>query len=77
MHMPKVIILSALGQDNITQNSLTLGADYYIIKPFDLDVLIIRMRMGIVTNVRPWGHIVRISCYCFDSVATMRPDHSP
>ena len=44
MHMPKVIILSALGQDNITQNSLTLGADYYIIKPFDLDVFIIRIR---------------------------------
>jgi two-component system, response regulator, stage 0 sporulation protein A len=38
-HLPKIVVLSALGQDRITQRALELGADYYIIKPFDMDVL--------------------------------------
>lgn len=36
---PKVIILSAFGQENITQKAVQLGADYYILKPFNLQVL--------------------------------------
>ncbi|WP_366922433.1 sporulation transcription factor Spo0A [Metallumcola ferriviriculae] len=41
---PKVIILTALGQESMTQRSMQLGADYYILKPFDLDVLGTRIR---------------------------------
>ena len=41
---PLFIILSAVGQDKITQRALALGAEYYIIKPFDLDVLVSRIR---------------------------------
>jgi len=41
---PLVIILSAVGQDKITQRALSLGAEYYIVKPFDLDVLVSRIR---------------------------------
>ena len=41
---PKVIVLSAVGQDKITQKAINLGADYYIVKPFDLKILIQRMR---------------------------------
>ncbi len=41
---PKIIILTALGQESMTQRSLQLGADYYILKPFDLDVLGTRIR---------------------------------
>ncbi len=40
----KVIALSAVGQDKITQRVISLGADYYIVKPFDMDVLIERIR---------------------------------
>jgi len=36
---PKVIILTAFGQENITQKAVQLGADYYILKPFNLQVL--------------------------------------
>ncbi|MBC7342189.1 MAG: sporulation transcription factor Spo0A [Clostridia bacterium] len=36
---PKIIVLSALGQESMTQRSMQLGADYYIVKPFDLSVL--------------------------------------
>ena len=37
--MPKVIVLSAVGQESITQKAIHLGAEYYIVKPFDLNVL--------------------------------------
>jgi two-component system response regulator (stage 0 sporulation protein A) len=41
---PLFIILSAVGQDKITQRALSLGAEYYIVKPFDMDVLVSRIR---------------------------------
>lgn len=42
--MPRVIVLSAVGQDKITQRALTLGADYYVVKPFDMEVFTKRIR---------------------------------
>ena len=42
--MPRVIVLSAVGQDKITQRAITLGADYYVVKPFDMDVFTKRIR---------------------------------
>ncbi|MEO3944409.1 sporulation transcription factor Spo0A [Gorillibacterium sp. CAU 1737] len=41
---PKVIMLTAFGQENITQKAVQLGASYYILKPFDMDVLTNRIR---------------------------------
>ncbi len=41
---PLFIVLSAVGQDKITQRALSLGAEYYIVKPFDMDVLVSRIR---------------------------------
>lgn len=41
---PKVIILTALGQESMTQRAMELGADYYVLKPFDLEVLGNRIR---------------------------------
>lgn len=41
---PKVIMLTAFGQENITQKAVQLGASYYILKPFDLEVLANRVR---------------------------------
>ncbi|MEL7564200.1 MAG: sporulation transcription factor Spo0A [Dehalobacterium sp.] len=43
-HKPKVIILTALGQESMTQRAVELGADYYVLKPFDLEVLGNRIR---------------------------------
>lgn len=43
-YRPKVITLSAFGHDALTQRMLALGADYYILKPFSLDVLAQRIR---------------------------------
>lgn len=41
---PKVIMLTAFGQESIAQRVVGLGADYYILKPFDLAVLAKRIR---------------------------------
>ncbi len=41
---PICIMLSAVGQDKITQKAIIAGADYYIVKPFDIEVLIKRIR---------------------------------
>ena len=35
--MPKIIVFSAVGTDKLTQRAFALGADYYIVKPFNLD----------------------------------------
>lgn len=52
---PKIIVLTALGQESITQRVVELGADYYILKPFNMDVLLNRIRQlaGIITSQRP------------------------
>jgi len=41
---PKVIMLTAFGQESMTQKAVQLGADYFILKPFDLDTLANRIR---------------------------------
>jgi two-component system response regulator (stage 0 sporulation protein A) len=41
---PKIIVLSAVGQDKITQRAIGLGADYYVVKPFDFEIFIKRIR---------------------------------
>jgi len=50
---PLFIVLSAVGQDKITQRALALGAEYYIVKPFDMEMLVSRIRQlkGINHNV--------------------------
>ncbi len=50
---PLFIILSAVGQDKITQRALALGAEYYIVKPFDMDVLVSRIRQLKDSNHNP------------------------
>ena len=46
---PQIIMLTAFGQENITQKAVQLGASYYILKPFDMEVLVNRIRQ-LVTN---------------------------
>lgn len=42
--VPICIMVSAVGQDKITQKAMSLGASYYVIKPFDINVLIQRIK---------------------------------
>lgn len=58
---PKVIMLTAFGKEAITQRIVDLGADYYILKPFNMEVLVQRIRqlvkqetsLPIQTNLQP------------------------
>ena len=48
---PICIMLSAVGQAKITQQAINLGAEYYVVKPFDIEVLIKRIRE--IKNYKP------------------------
>lgn len=46
---PKTIMLTALGQEQMTKRVLELGASYYILKPFNLETLAQRIKQ-LATN---------------------------
>lgn len=62
-HKPCFIMLTAFGQESLTKKAVELGATYYIVKPFDMDLLDTRIRqlagggtestMHISENLRP------------------------
>lgn len=41
---PAFIMISAIGQENITEDAFEMGANYYIMKPFDSEVVISRIK---------------------------------
>lgn len=41
---PKVIVVSAVNQESVTEHAFELGAIYYILKPFDTRVLVARVK---------------------------------
>ena len=55
---PMCIMLSAVGQSKITQKAISLGAEYYVVKPFDIELLIKRIRE--IKNYQP---ITASTCY--------------
>ena len=42
---PAFIVISAIGQEKITEDAFNLGADYYIMKPFDNDMVIGQIKL--------------------------------
>mgnify|MGYP002570707762 CR=1 FL=1 len=57
---PAFIVVSAVGQERITEDAFSLGAEYYMLKPFDNQVLLNRIKnlrrrsdRRIRENVRP------------------------
>ena len=42
--IPLIIIMSSIGQERITQKAISLGAAYYVIKPFDMKSITTRIR---------------------------------
>lgn len=42
--LPICVMLSAVGQDRVTSRAMCLGAQYYIVKPFEMEVLVKRIR---------------------------------
>lgn len=43
-YIPICIMLSAVGQDKVTSRAMCLGAQYYVVKPFEMEVLVKRIR---------------------------------
>lgn len=41
---PAFVVMSAVGQEAITEDAFSLGANYYIMKPFDHETLMYRMK---------------------------------
>ncbi len=41
---PDFVVVSAIGQERITEDAFLLGASYYIMKPFDHDMVLSRVR---------------------------------
>ena len=58
--MPTCIMLS-VGQTKITQKAISLGAEYYVVKPFDIEVLINRIRD--IKNYKPTPTSTTDNCY--------------
>lgn len=40
---PEFVVVSAIGQERITEDAFLLGASYYIMKPFDHEMLLNRI----------------------------------
>lgn len=41
---PSFIVITAIGQEGVTESALELGANYYIMKPFNNDVILSRIK---------------------------------
>lgn len=52
---PSVVMISAIGQEQVTEAAFAMGADYYIMKPFDNDMVINRIKN--VKNVKNTSEI--------------------
>jgi two-component system response regulator (stage 0 sporulation protein A) len=66
---PICIMLSAVGQDKITRKAIELGAEYYVVKPFDIDLLITRIRE--LKNYKP----VQNNNFISRETATQKPQY--
>ena len=55
---PICIILSAITQEKVTQKAIELGAEYYIAKPFDIDILPKRIRQLYNNSILPNNNIL-------------------
>ncbi|MBU3113875.1 response regulator [Clostridium lacusfryxellense] len=51
--IPHVIVLSSIGLEKIIQRALLLGADYYIVKPFELVTFMNRIRQCMCDVEKP------------------------
>jgi len=68
-YRPKMVMLTAFGQKSITQRAMELGADYYILKPFDFGVLANRIRQ-LADGVRVTPYVTAVKTRNLDVAVT-------
>ncbi|MDF2556406.1 MAG: spo0A [Bacillales bacterium] len=49
-NMPKVIMLTAFGQEDVMKKAAELGASYFMMKPFDMEQVVSQIRIGTEPN---------------------------
>ncbi len=73
---PLFLMLSAIGQDVFIQKAMALGAQYYILKPFNINVLLSRIRQ--MYDERLKDSIIKSSTAvnpAYQNQALLRPSH--
>lgn len=60
---PAFIMITAIGQEKITEDAFDMGADYYIMKPFDNDVVINRIKHIRDSGLRRQSDVRKINAY--------------
>lgn len=68
---PNIIMLTAFGQEDVTKKAVDLGAAYYVLKPFDMDTLMNKIRDVSGQGTTTYGH--RSS----QTAAEMRRENKP
>lgn len=78
---PKVIMLTAFGQESITQRAVELGASYYILKPFDMSLLLQRIYQvaspksrSFHSSVRNWADTAHVQETAAGYASNINPD---
>ena len=73
---PKIIMLTAFGQESLTHQAMMLGVDYFILKPFDMDIL--SKRICSLTQDLPTGAPVPVqfSSSAYPTVTTVRSERN-
>ena len=60
---PAFIVITAVGQEKITEDAFALGANYYILKPFDNDMVINRIKHTRAAKEKNFQEIRKVNAY--------------
>ena len=63
LRKPAFIVISAVSQEKMTEDAFELGADYYILKPFDNDTVVNRIKRVRTRQLRNASKTKKISAY--------------
>lgn len=71
---PKIIMQTAFGQESLTHQAMMLGVDYFILKPYDLDIINKRIRS--LTQDLPTAGTAQFSSSAYPIVTTVASEHN-
>ena len=71
---PKIIMQTAFGQESLTHQAMMLGVDYFILKPFDLDIISKRIRS--LTQDLPTTGTAQFSSSAYPIVTAVASEHN-
>lgn len=63
LRKPAFIVISAVSQEKMTEDAFELGADYYILKPFDNETVVNRIKRVRTRQLRNASKTKKISAY--------------